>query len=77
MLLHKHSAYNITLEADGHLYQCYRTTTDFIKRFVDQATLNAFKIINNWVCKKFFPSNFIMLKFSNTEFNRVNLLLTM
>ncbi|XP_043586817.1 A-kinase anchor protein 14-like [Bombus pyrosoma] len=47
MLLHKHSAYNITPEADGHLYQCYRTTTDFIKRFVDQATLNAFKIINN------------------------------
>lgn len=78
MFLHKHSVYSIRRESDDHLYQCHRTVTDFIKRFVNHIMLNAFKIIDNLVCKKqFFPLNFIMLKFSNIKFNRVNLLLMM
>ena len=76
MFSHKHSVYSIRRESDDHLYQCHRTMTDFVKRFVNHIMLNAFKIIDNLVCKKN-SFHFIMLKFSNIKFNRVNLLLMM
>ncbi|KAF3420713.1 hypothetical protein E2986_12782 [Frieseomelitta varia] len=47
MLLHKHSVYSIRRESDDQLYQCHRTITDSIKRFVNHIMLNAFKIIDN------------------------------
>lgn len=67
MLLHKQSVYSIRRESDDHLYQCYHTVTDFIKRFVNHIMLNAFKIIDNLVCKKILSIKFVMLKFSNTK----------
>ncbi|XP_017759674.1 PREDICTED: A-kinase anchor protein 14-like [Eufriesea mexicana] len=47
MLLHKRSMYNIRPEPSDHMYKYYRTTTDFIKRFVNQAISNTLKIIDN------------------------------
>ena len=59
MLVCKESShFNIRLEYVDHEYQSYRTITDFIKRFINQAILNTFSIIDNLVCKKLFSFNY-------------------
>lgn len=72
MLLHKRSMYNNRPEPNNYIYGCYRTTTDFIKRFVNQTILNTLKIIDNLVCKIILSFNFLLLKFTSTKINRVS-----
>ncbi|CAL7940349.1 unnamed protein product [Xylocopa violacea] len=47
ILCNRRSIYNIRPEHNDHVYHSYRSTTDFIGRYVNQAVLNALNIINN------------------------------
>ncbi|XP_076385674.1 uncharacterized protein LOC100875372 isoform X2 [Megachile rotundata] len=47
MLDKKRSVFDIRPEQDDHPYQLYRSTTDFVRRFVNQAVFNTLKIIDN------------------------------
>lgn len=46
------SVFNVYVGPTDHSYGYYRCMADFVKRCVNQALLNALKIIDNMVCRK-------------------------